>query len=60
MAGHIILIKRTTQYRGGRTIRFHCADCELYGSVWTRPGDTAEALVADIIAIHWGATGGDG
>jgi len=28
-------------------------------SLLSRPPEIAETLVADIIAIHWGATGGD-
>lgn len=59
MTGHAIEIVRTTLYRSGRTVYFRCGNCDLKGSVYSRPPETAEQLTADIIAVHWGATGGD-
>lgn len=44
--------------RGLVMVLFGCADCSLSGTVTATP-DLAEATVADLLATHWAATGGD-
>ena len=40
------------------TVAFWCEHCDLYGNI-TAPSELAEATVADLMATHWAATGGE-
>jgi len=42
-----------------RKVWYGCRDCDTHGYVYAVPPDLADRMVADIMAVHWGATGGD-
>lgn len=51
---HIEVLPRKT--RG--VVAFWCRDCDLSGIIMA-PAELADATVADLMATHWAATGGD-
>lgn len=58
-AGHHIEVTAANTYRHYRRVSFACRDCDLRGYVKSSPPATADTFVADLMAVHWGSTGGD-
>lgn len=58
MSGHQVEATSQRDYKGLRTITLRCRNCTLSGSI-TATFELADATVADLMATHWAATGGE-
>lgn len=60
LTGHQVVATHTITKDDIRTVRFECANCDfLRGDITASPPELADATVADLMATHWAATGGE-
>ena len=55
---HIQRTGKSPRAHGLVMVMFGCSECGLCGTITATP-QLAEATVADLMATHWAATGGD-